>query len=397
MATYSKLNGLISLATNSPGAPTGYGTQAKYLVDRLVRHGMKTAILSNYGLEGSIQDYKTPYGKAAHYPKGWVPHSVDVMELWHEHHRAKHSELPHALLTLYDVWVYHQLKFQGPILSWVPIDHATIPPMVAAFLRRENVHPISMSPHGNRELDALDIENTYIPHAVDMSIFKPTKRSSQLDIRQSLKVSDETFLVTMVANNKGNQAVHRKGMAENIAAFAAFHQKHPYSHLHLHTDPRPVLGGFDLGALTRSLGLDNDTVSFADPDELMVGYPQKTLAALYTASDVLLAASYGEGFGVPIIEAQACGTKVITSNWTATQDLAGPSSYLVAGQPWWNNLQSAWWNIPNLGSLVNALEQAFEAWEGPMIDEPSIEFAKQFEVEHVWAKYWLPFLTKRFA
>jgi hypothetical protein len=50
--TYEKLNGAISIASNSPGMPTGYGVQAKMLTDRLKRHSVDVAILSNYGLEG---------------------------------------------------------------------------------------------------------------------------------------------------------------------------------------------------------------------------------------------------------------------------------------------------------------------------------------------------------
>ena len=54
MATYEKIKGLISLASNSPWAPTGYGMQANHLVDNFVRHGIRTAVLSNYGQEGQV-------------------------------------------------------------------------------------------------------------------------------------------------------------------------------------------------------------------------------------------------------------------------------------------------------------------------------------------------------
>jgi hypothetical protein len=50
--TYEQIDGLISLVSNSPGQPTGYGQQGAMLVERMVRHGIKVAALSNYGLEG---------------------------------------------------------------------------------------------------------------------------------------------------------------------------------------------------------------------------------------------------------------------------------------------------------------------------------------------------------
>ncbi len=49
----------------------------------------------------------------------------------------------------------------------------------------------------------------------------------------------------------------------------------------------------------------------------------------YIACDILYFASYYEGFGMPIIEAQAVGRPVITSNIGAMKEVAGDSAYLV--------------------------------------------------------------------
>ena len=103
----------------------------------------------------------------------------------------------------------------------------------------------------------------------------------------------------------------------------------------------------------------------------------------------------GEGFGITTVEAQACGTPVIVSNWAASPDLAGPDSYLVDGQPWWDEPQQAFFNIPAIPSIVNALLLAYAAPRG--VKQASIEFAKQFDVDHVWATYWMPFLKERFG
>jgi len=40
------------------------------------------------------------------------PYSDDVINLWHETHREKHLDLPHFLLTLYDVWVYKDWRLR---------------------------------------------------------------------------------------------------------------------------------------------------------------------------------------------------------------------------------------------------------------------------------------------
>lgn len=393
---YEKMNGAIALVSNSPGVPTGYGVQTDYLVPRMLRHGIKTAVLSNYGLEGRREQINTPYGKAEHYPKGLKPYSDDVIPVWYEDFMREHPERPGAVMTLFDVWVYNQLKFDGEILSWVPLDHLTIPPAVAHFLRREQVTPIAMSPHGKRLLDAeFKADAAYIPHAVDTSVFKPTTKMRGVSTRKFLGIPEDAFLVSMVAANKANGIVHRKAFAEQLIAFAEFRKKHPDAYLYLHTTPERTYNGFNLKALLPSIGLDSDSVIIADDDQLRVGYPQKELAALYTASDVLMAASYGEGFGVPLIEAQACGTKVITGNWTAMPDLVGESCYLVSGQPFWDEPQLSFYQVPLIQSIYLALEQAFEQPRG--IDEASVDFAQQFALEKVWANYWMPFLKDYFG
>jgi len=42
----------ISWYSNSLNQPTGYGTQSKQVISRLVKDGHKVAMLSNYGGEG---------------------------------------------------------------------------------------------------------------------------------------------------------------------------------------------------------------------------------------------------------------------------------------------------------------------------------------------------------
>lgn len=54
-----------------------------------------------------------------------------------------------------------------------------------------------------------------------------------------------------------------------------------------------------------------------------------SLAELYRGAAALLFPSLYEGFGLPIVEAMACGTPVITSNVTAMPEVAGDAALLV--------------------------------------------------------------------
>ena len=62
----------------------------------------------------------------------------------------------------------------------------------------------------------------------------------------------------------------------------------------------------------------------------LVGYvaPQD-LAALYSLATVLAYPSLSEGFGLPVLEAMACGTPVLTSNAPALREVAGDAALLV--------------------------------------------------------------------
>jgi len=76
-----------------------------------------------------------------------------------------------------------------------------------------------------------------------------------------------------------------------------------------------------------------------DIDELITGarrpvirlgvVSQRDLMVLYDLADVFIYPSLLEGFGMPVLEAMAQGTPVITSSGTATEEVAGGAALLV--------------------------------------------------------------------
>jgi glycosyltransferase involved in cell wall biosynthesis len=63
----------------------------------------------------------------------------------------------------------------------------------------------------------------------------------------------------------------------------------------------------------------------------LVGHvDQATLAALYTGAECLLFTSAYEGFGLPPVEAMACGTPVALFDNSSLPEVAGPASLMVA-------------------------------------------------------------------
>ena len=380
----------IAIASNSPGMPTGYGVQTEMLAHNLLHSGAKVAAFSNYGLEGQITKIDTPFGQIEHYPRGLTPYSDDIMPYHFNHFKSLHPHKQHMLMTLYDVWVYkNPMLDEIPVYSWVPLDHVTMPPGVEKWLRKENVTPIAMSPFGQRQMEERGIESTYIPHSVDTKTYSVTDKIKDKNTREFMGLSEDDFVVGMVAANKANGQIHRKAYAENLTAFSIFAKDKPNAKLYIHAEPSKAYQGFDLGSLLRAVGIPQEQVLFPNPIDLRYGFSGQHMAAMYSTMDVLLAPSYGEGFGVPTVEAQACGTRVIASDWAASTDLVSEDGFLVDGQPFWDEPQQSWFMIPKIPSIVKALQQAYE--EDMKYSQASVDFALQFSNQNVWQKYWKPF------
>ena len=57
--------------------------------------------------------------------------------------------------------------------------------------------------------------------------------------------------------------------------------------------------------------------------------PEPKLPSLYRGAEALVFPSLYEGFGLPVLEAMACGTPVVTANVTALPEVTGDAALLV--------------------------------------------------------------------
>ena len=61
-----------------------------------------------------------------------------------------------------------------------------------------------------------------------------------------------------------------------------------------------------------------------------IGYvPDEEMSALYSGAEIFLFPTLYEGFGIPVLEAQRCGTAVLTSGVSALPEVGGDAAYYI--------------------------------------------------------------------
>lgn len=377
----------ITWASNAPWAATGYGTQTAQVIKRLVADGHQVAVATNHGLSG--RPMADPETGVTVFPVGADTYGNDVIRA---HHDLWTAGEPGWIISLYDVWVFDIEGFASTnIASWTPVDHYPVPPKVEAWASR---HPtIAMSRFGQRALEESQVKAYYAPHALDLDVWKPTPvLPDGQTVRGVLGIPDDAFLVMISAANKGN-VPPRKAWGEMMTAVAGFMKDRPDVYLYIHTDVKGVYGGVDLIVLQAALGMPTERIRVPDQYANLTGLiGSDIMAAHYTTADVLLASSMGEGFGIPVIEAQACGTPVIVTDFSAQPELVG-SGWKVPYQPYWDFTQASWLAMPSISGILRALQGAYEAKGDPEFTENALAKAKEYDADTVFAEHWRPILA----
>lgn len=379
----------ISWVSNAPWARTGYGNQTNLFVPRLKRLGHEMAVTAFYGLEGGVLNWDgIPV-----YPRAYHPYGNDVMAAHAVHFGAD------IMVSLIDAWVYEPSAFPPGIrwVPWFPIDHDPAPRAILNKVSRAWARLV-YSRFAERQMNNAGLDCFYVPHGVDTEQFKPGDRA---EMRANLKWPNDKFIVGMVAANKGNPS--RKAFVENIMAFKTMKAKHPDVMLYLHTVAGEENNGVNLPELLDLLGLTygymgrddpaTKDVMFNDQYQALIGLSDAYMRAVYNAMDVFLLASMGEGFGIPLVEAQACGCPVITGDWTANAELVF-SGWKIGREdatPFYTPIAS-WQFIPHVGAIAECLELAYRMKDNQDYRDTARRGALQYDADRVTEKYWKPVL-----
>jgi hypothetical protein len=385
----------ITWFSNAMWTNTGYGTQTAQAVPRIAADGHKPAVLAMYGLEAT----RLVYEGIPHFPQGYAPYSNDVIEPTFREWSRGNADLTPLVLALFDAWPLKGPAWDRmPVGIWTMIDHLPAPPAVLDFLRKPNVLPLAASMFAHEQIARADIESLYVPMAIDTTVYKPTAtwtRDDGVDVtgRQLMGFDEDVFVVSLVNANKAAGGVHRKSWHENLMAFSIFAEGKDDVRAYIHTEKAGVHSGHDLEKYLRFLDVPKDKYRFVNQWALFSGIPSDAMAALFTATDVLLASTMGEGFGLTVAEAGACETPVIVSDFTCQPELISADSYAVSGQPFYDVAQEAMWMTPNIGEIVGALEAAYTCGRYRSAAQRQ-HIVDNYDADLVFRQHWRPALAR---
>lgn len=372
--------------SNSSWVGSGYGTQTDLFTRKMAAEQWTPIISAFYGHRGKV--FKAD--GIVHLPGSHHDWGEDIMFAHYEHYK------PDAFVLLIDVWVYANDKLREipNLTSWCPIDHVTIPPQVQEKLEHCR-YVWSMSRHGQRLLDAAGIRNTYVPHGVDTAVYTPVDRASA---RETLSFPADAFVAVCVAANKGYP--DRKQLRSLLKAWSVFVKAHPDAVLYLHTDAYPTMGGVHVHKIAEFYGIPDTNLVLPDVYRHVRGdYSPAIMNLIYNAADVFILPSAGEGFGIPVVEAQAAGTPVIVTDATAQAELCG-AGWKIPIDPLDDQLitlQYAEQAVVKPSKIVAALEQAYAAKGDEAIRAKARAFALQYDVDTVWNEYMKPAILAQVA
>ena len=261
----------------------------------------------------------------------------------------RHVALPTR--AVYALWAAIGRPRADTLLGGVDVFHATnyvLPPVASArtvltiydlsFLRHpELCSPKIVGPFSRR-----------VPRfAKRADAVLTCSEASKRDIVELLGVAPEKVCVAHGAANAGLAPMPRE---EAEARLAPHGIAPPYLLFTGTLEPRKNVAGliraFDLAApriphtlvLVGQWGWKTEDIQAAlaearHRDRIVVaGYlpGHNTLAAAYSAADVFVLPSFYEGFGLPVLEAMACGAPVITSRRASLPEVGGDAACYVA-------------------------------------------------------------------
>lgn len=196
-------------------------------------------------------------------------------------------------------------RIKARIMYDLSAHRATLVSTVSRYSQKDMAHFYRMDP----------ARIHVIPDGVDTHLFKPLNDPQACsDWRRKVLGDDQPFILYVGKPTK------RRNLPNLLQAFARLkrHEGVPHRLLLIGSS----LPGLSIADEIRSLGLETDVVDlpYAEHEEIVLAY---------NACEMLVYPSSYEGFGMPVLEAMACGAPVIALDNTAFPEFAGDIAMLL--------------------------------------------------------------------
>ena len=181
--------------------------------------------------------------------------------------------------------------------------------------KADAVITVSNSSKGDiEEFYGLDSRKIYVTYEAANEDFFNAGKSKLASV--CAKYAIDTDFILAVGNIQP-----RKNLASLVKAFGMLVDKTPFSH-------KLVLVG---KALFRELDVFQEIVKWGLVDRVVfTGYVEdRDLPSLYAAAHLFVYPSVYEGFGLPLLEAMACGTPVIASKTSSIPEVVGDAALMI--------------------------------------------------------------------
>ena len=220
------------------------------------------------------------------------------------------------VVTVHDLTVIeHPEWFDPKYALW----HRLLIPLV---LRRAQ-HVITVSQYTKDRVHArYGVPNrdiTVVHNGVD-DRFRPVSNDQVQKARNALDLPPNPYVLSLSAHEP------RKNLGRLIAAWNHLQEQSAFETMPFEYPPRLVLAG----STAQSDVFQDFSLGETSSDIIFSGYvPDELLPALYTGAEVFVYPSLYEGFGLPALEAMACGTSVLSSDTTSIPEVTGSAAMLV--------------------------------------------------------------------
>ena len=310
----------VMILSDSPMLTTGYSNQAQYLGNLLVENGHDVFYLAHtYIGQNLVPPIKFEDGRQLKFNiigQGMTQYFQDVMSQYLKLYKIDVFIILLDTFMLYgkDGWFLKIDTSPAKTIFWFPSDGGGGMPLNCEQILRKVDIPVAMSKFGKEQVKKVHNINTlYIPHMVDLTNYKKYDNEKRIMLKRTWGLEGK-FVIGVVARNQ-----LRKMLDRTIKTMAIYAKQNPNAILLLHMDPNDPAQGFPITSLIQRYGLEN-RVRFTGT-KYYHGFNFNQMSDVYNLMDVFLLTTSGEGFGIPLIEAQACGVPVLATNYTTTKEL----------------------------------------------------------------------------